>query len=81
MHLLQVPYLLGGRRGRDRMVIGFTTIYANSAYHHWSCELESRSWWGLLDTTLYDKLWQWLATGRWFSPVSFTNKTERHVYI
>jgi len=22
-----------GRRGRDRMVVGFTTIYAISAYH------------------------------------------------
>jgi len=26
----------GGRRGRDRMVVGFT--YAISAYHHWWCE-------------------------------------------
>jgi hypothetical protein len=24
----------GGHRGRDRMVVGFTTIYAISAYHH-----------------------------------------------
>jgi hypothetical protein len=23
-----------GRRGRDRMVVGFMTIYAISAYHH-----------------------------------------------
>jgi len=23
-----------GRRGRDRMVVGFTAIYAISAYHH-----------------------------------------------
>ena len=23
-----------GRRGRDRMVVGFTTTYATSAYHH-----------------------------------------------
>jgi hypothetical protein len=32
-------------------------------------------------TTLCDKVCQWLATGRWFSPgppVSPTNKTERH---
>ena len=31
--------------------------------------------------TLYDKVCQWLAAGRWFSPgplVSFTNKTDRH---
>ena len=24
--------------GRDRMVVGFTTIYAISAYHHLRCE-------------------------------------------
>ena len=32
-------------------------------------------------TTLCDKVCQWLATGRWFSPgppVSFTNKTDCH---
>jgi len=23
-----------GRRGRDRMIVGFTTTYAISAYHH-----------------------------------------------
>jgi hypothetical protein len=33
----------GGRRGRDRMVVGLYTTYAISAYHHWCCELESRS--------------------------------------
>jgi hypothetical protein len=27
-------YCHGGRRGRDRMVVGFTTTYAISAYHH-----------------------------------------------
>ena len=34
---------------------------------------------GVLDTTLYDKVCQWLAAGRWFSPgttVSSTNKTD-----
>jgi hypothetical protein len=37
--------------------------------------------WGVLDTTLCDKVCQWIATGRWFSlgtPVSSTNKTDRH---
>ena len=33
-----------GRRWRDRMVVGFTTTYAISAYHHWCREFESR--WG-----------------------------------
>jgi len=31
-----------GRRGRDRIVVGFTTTYAISAYQHW-CGFESRS--------------------------------------
>ena len=34
-----------------------------------------------VDTTLCDKVCQWLATGRWFSPdtpVSSTNKTDSH---
>jgi hypothetical protein len=29
-------------------------------------------------TTLCDKVGQWLVTGRWISPVSSTNKTDRH---
>ena len=32
-----------GRHGRVRMVVGFTTTYAISTYHHWRCEFESRS--------------------------------------
>ena len=35
-------------RGRDGMLAGFTTTYAISAYHHWCCELESRSGGGVL---------------------------------
>ena len=26
--------IVGGCHGRDRMVVGFTTIYAIGAYHH-----------------------------------------------
>ena len=36
---------------------------------------------GVLDTTLCDKVCQWFAAGRWFSPgtpVSATNKSNRH---
>jgi hypothetical protein len=36
---------------------------------------------GVLDTTLCNKVYQLLATGRWFppgTPVSSTNKTDRH---
>ena len=61
------------------MVVGFTTTYAISPYHH-------RFWWVRISirvrcTTLCDKVCHWLVTGRWFSPgatVSSTNKTDRH---
>jgi len=53
---IKMIYQAGGCRGRDRMVVGFTTTYAISAYHHQRCEFESRSWRGLLDTTLCDKV-------------------------
>ena len=33
---------------------------------------------GVLNTTLCDKVCQWFASGRWFSPLSSTNKTYRH---
>ena len=32
-----------GRHGRDRMIVGFMTTYAISAYHHPCCAFESRS--------------------------------------
>ena len=72
-----------GRRGRDRMVVEFTTTYAISAYQHCCCEFESISFRARC-TTLCDQVWQWLATGWWFSPgtpISFTNKTDRHDII
>jgi hypothetical protein len=70
-----------GSSCRDRMVVGFTTTYAISAYYHWCCEFKSRSGRGVQLYSLYAKFCQWLATGRWFSPgppVSSINKTERH---
>jgi hypothetical protein len=39
------------------------------------------SWWGVLDTTVCNKVCQWPTAGRWFSPgtpVSSTNKTDSH---
>ena len=48
------------------------------------CEFENRSWRGVLDTTLWNKVCQWLATDRWFSPgtpVSSTNKFDSHDII
>jgi hypothetical protein len=31
------------RCGRDRIVVGFTNTYVINAYHHYSCEFESRA--------------------------------------
>ena len=39
---------------------------------------ESRSWRCVFNTTLCDKVCQWLVAGQWFSPGSSTNKTDRH---
>ena len=36
-----------GHCGHDCMVVGFTTTYAISAYHHYSCEFKSHSWRGV----------------------------------
>ena len=44
-------------------------------------EFEPRSWRGVLNTTLCDKVRQWLLTGRWCSPgtpVYSTNKTDHY---
>jgi hypothetical protein len=45
-----------GRRARDRMIVRFTTTCGISAYHHYSCEFVLRSWRGVFDTTLCDKV-------------------------
>ena len=68
-------------RGRDRIVGRFTIACTISAYDHQSCEFEPRSWPGVLDTTLCDKVCQRLSADRWISPgtpVSPTNNTDRH---
>jgi hypothetical protein len=79
--LLSVDLLiyLGDRHSRDRMVVGFTTTYAISAYHHWCCEFESRSGRGVEHYVI--KFVSDLRQSWWFSPgppVSSTNKTDRH---
>jgi hypothetical protein len=40
---LHTSMYMRDRRGHDGMVVEFTTIYANSAYHLWCYEFESRS--------------------------------------
>jgi hypothetical protein len=50
--------MLRNRRGRDRMIVGFTTTYAIGAYLHTGKEFESRSLRDVLNTTLCDKVCQ-----------------------
>ena len=60
-----------GRLGHDHIVVGSTTTFATSA----------RSWQGVLNTALCDKVCQWLVAGQWFSqgtPVSSTIKIDHH---
>jgi hypothetical protein len=49
------------------MLVGFAIKCAISDHHHENCEFQSRTWQGVLDATLYDKVCQWFATGQWFS--------------
>jgi hypothetical protein len=68
-------------RGRDRMVVGKTTTYSINAYHHWCYQFESRSGRGVQHYVIKFVSDLRVSTGRWFSPgtpVSSTNKTERH---
>jgi hypothetical protein len=57
----------------DTLVCQWIVTSLVDRYKFGSC-----SWRFVLDTTLCDKICQWLATGQWFSPVSSTNKTDRH---
>jgi hypothetical protein len=78
-HTITSTTISRGRRGRDRMVVGFTTTYAISAYHHWCCEFKYP--YGARCTTLYDKVCQWITTAQWVSPgplVFSTKKTDCH---
>ena len=64
-----------GRCGGDRMVIGFTTTSAISAYHNWCCEFKSRSGWGVHHYVI--KFVSDLRQVMVFSGFS-TNKTDLH---
>jgi hypothetical protein len=78
---LDICGIARGRRDCDRMVVGCTIICAISVSYTNGCEFVPRSWRGVLDTAVCDKVFQWFATRRWFSlstPVSSTNKTDRH---
>jgi hypothetical protein len=68
----------------------YTTTTTTTPSDLWlsQCNTTAASWQGsppvpvlLYHIMLYQEVWQWLATGRWFSPdplVSSTNKTDCH---
>jgi len=51
-----IAYHIKPKGDYDRMVVEITTTCAISAYHHYYCDFQSRSWRGVLDTTLCDKV-------------------------
>ena len=55
MCLITLTNHFQGCHGHDRMVAGLTTTCAISAYYHFRCEFELRSWRNVFDTTLCDK--------------------------
>jgi hypothetical protein len=79
LDFFKIKYHNGGRSGRDRMVVGFTTTYAISSYYHWCCEFESQSGWGVQHYVI--KFVSDLRQVGGFLPspaISTTNKTNRH---
>jgi hypothetical protein len=61
-----------GHHDRDHMVVGFTTTYTISAYHHWCCEFKSHSGRGVQHYVIkfVSDLWQVGGFLRvlWFPP-------------
>jgi hypothetical protein len=57
------------------MVVGFTTTCAISVYCHLSCEFKPHSWWGVLDTTLCDKVCQW-QVGGFVNPTTIRSRPQ-----
>ena len=59
----------------------FETTCAISAYHHWSCEFQSRSWRGVLDTNYVIKFvgdLRKVGCVLWVLRFPQTNQTNRH---
>ena len=72
-----VPHFLSrGRRGRDRIVVGFTATYAISTYYHCCCQIESRSGRGVEHFLI--KFVRDFRQVDGVSRVASTNKTDRH---
>ena len=74
-----------GKKNHSGDYVLFVKMFSNfnclSSLKLWVQNFKPHSWWGVRDTTLCDKVCQWLVTGLWFSPgtlVSPSNKTDHH---
>ena len=78
---MKVWNLHRGRRGRDRMVVGFKNNLCNQCLSPLTLRVYISLRRGVLDTILCDKICHGPAEARWFSPGtldSSTNKTNRY---
>jgi len=64
-HMIHIDYC-NYSISSSKWSVSFTWVQL--CHQYVSCKFEPRSWRGVLDTTLCDKVCQWLATGQWFSP-------------
>jgi hypothetical protein len=78
LYIAFIFIFMWGRRGRDRLVVGFTTICAISAYHHWYCEFESRSGRGVQHYVISLRVTCDRSVLFPDLPVSSTNQTDHH---
>ena len=62
------------------ITVGFTTTCTSSAFPHYCCEFEPRWWQSVVDTTLCEKVCQWLAADLWFFPGTPVSSTLAMVF-
>ena len=71
----------GGRRGCDRIIVGFTTTYVIGAYHHKRCEFEHRAG-EVYSIQQYEIKFardlRQVGGFLWGLPISSSDKTDRH---
>ena len=67
-HETLTTFIAVGRQ-RGRMVFGYMTHVCNQCLSPLPLFVRIPFRRGVLDTTLCDKVWQWIAAGRWFSLV------------
>jgi hypothetical protein len=72
-----LPFIQGLLKKNEKKLA--RSFYFTFRFIDYVLSLNSRSWWVELDTTLCDKVCQWLATDWYFSPgtpISSANKTD-----